>query len=116
MLNRAPSCSPSKKVARFRQHGIATATRSSYSAAWNSYQRFANLRNLPILPITYETLSKWMADTLDSGRAKPETIEGYLIGIKNHHVEEGLPTDVFNDSRLKRILPGAVRLLGSTPI
>ena len=56
-----------------------------------------------------------MADTLDSGRSKPETIEGYLIGIKNRHVEEGLPTDVFNDPRLKRILRGAIRLLGPTP-
>lgn len=115
-VNRAPSCSPSKKVARFLQHGIANATRNSYSAAWNNYERFAILRNLPILPVTYETLSKWMADTLDSGRAKPETIEGYLIGIKNRHVEEGLPTDVFNDPHLKRILRRAVRLLGPTPI
>jgi hypothetical protein len=57
----------------------------------------------------------WIADTLDSRRAKPETVEAYLIGVKNHHIENGFPTTVFDDPRIKRLFRGALRLFGTKP-
>lgn len=74
------------------------------------------LHGLVAYPVSYKTLSEWIADAVQSGCVKAKTIENYLIGIKNRHIEDGLPTDVFADPRIKRLLLGALRLFGTTPI
>jgi hypothetical protein len=111
-----PAHSATPKVARLLWHGIAESTRASYTAAWNSFERHSLLNGHPALPATFLSLASWIADTLDSGRAKPETVETYLIGIKNHHIENGAPTTVFEDPRIKRLLRGALRIFGAKPI
>jgi integrase len=47
---------------------------------------------------------------------KPETVRSYLTGLRSHYIDHRLPTTVFEDERIKRILRGSLRKFRATPI
>jgi hypothetical protein len=47
---------------------------------------------------------------------KAETIKTHLTALRSHHVDRGIPTEVFDDLRVKRILRGSQRAFGTTSI
>jgi len=73
-----------------------------------NYCSFATLHNLTPFPATAKTLCFWAAET--SIKTSPTTVQRYLSGIRSHHIDLGLPTTVFTDERLKRIIAGARRI------
>ena len=45
-----------------------------------------------------------------------KTVRSYLTGLQSHHIDLGLPTTVFGDEQIKRILRGSLRIHGAAPI
>ena len=44
--------------------------------------------------------------------AKPATAKKYLTAIRSLHLESGLPTSVFDDSRIDLVIRGGKRIYG----
>jgi hypothetical protein len=49
------------------------------------------------------------------GQLQADSIEHYLSGLRSFHVDRGLPTDVFNNEHIKRLIKGARRLFPQPP-
>ena len=59
-------------------------------------------------------MAHWISEAVET--TKTETVRSYLTGLRSHHVDLGLPTAVFGDERIKRILHGSLRIHGAAPI
>ena len=102
------------KAARLLWHGLAPTTRTTYDAAWRTYERFAIDNGYSPLPVTFNSLSHWATEILEKNKA--ETVKAYITALRSRHVDLGISTIVFDDLRIKRILNGSLRLHGSRPV
>jgi hypothetical protein len=59
-------------------------------------------------------LSHWIAETVE--KTNTETVKSYLTPLRSIHIDQGIPTDVFDDPRIQRMLRGALRVYRSEPI
>lgn len=70
-------------------------------------------------PAKEYTLGEWVtgrifgSTTTKQGQIKPETVETYLSALRSYHVDQRMPTEVFESPWLKRIIKGGHRLFPS---
>ncbi len=107
---------PSESFAMLLWHGIAPATRRSYTPAITSWEAFCALQGINPYPAQRTALGEWIAQRTfgttapHMGRLKPSTLRGYVAGIRSHHVDLGEPVTVFEDPLIRRLLDGAASL------
>ena len=65
----------------FFTKGVASATRRSYSVAWNRYSKFCRKEGRNPLPVSEQGLCRFVSALAVEGLAPP-TLKGYLAGVK----------------------------------
>jgi integrase len=110
--------------------GLAQTTRKGYDSARNSYLSFCQLQRFhhtqaggfrsadpqpgtaSVMPgSSFPTTPLWLIEWMVSlaGKVKSRTLKLYLTGLKSYHVDLGLDTSAFEDTRLERVLRGIKR-------
>jgi integrase len=110
--------------------GLAQTTRKGYDSARNSYLSFCQLQRFhhtqaggfrsadpqpgtaSVMPgSSFPTTPLWLIEWIVSlaGKVKSRTLKLYLTGLKSYHVDLGLDTSAFEDTRLERVLRGIKR-------
>jgi hypothetical protein len=100
------------QAANLLWHGLAPRTRAGYIVAVNKFKQFATRSGVNPFPASLSLLSNWYADTVT--KTSTTTAQSYLSALRRHRVDLGLPTTVFEDERLKRIIRGAKRQYGTS--
>jgi hypothetical protein len=102
------------KAANLLWHALAPRTRAGYFVAVNKFKQFATQSGVNPFPASLLLLSNWYADTVT--KTSTTIAQNYLSAVRNHHVDLGLPTAIFDDERLKRIIRGAKRQYATSSI
>lgn len=103
-------------MTRYLHASLALSTHSSYSSAARSFTHFALLYHCLspdgcLLPASEHTLMLYT--TFLAYTHKPQSIKVYLYGVRNLHLEHGLPDPLTDALQLRRLLRGIKRLKGS---
>ena len=64
--------------------------------------------------MTHNVLANWIADEATTNKAS--TVKQYISALRSKHVDKGLPTAVFSEPSIARILTGATRIQGAPHI
>ena len=113
---------PNELYAKLLWNGLDARTRANYNVAVTSYEYFCAINELDAWPATLENLGRWITVRACGSSAqclrqvKPDTIQGYLLALRSHHVDLRLPTTVFESDHLKRMIRGARRLFPSRSV
>ena len=97
-------------VQQFLDAGLAPSTRRTYAAAWKRYQSFANTFSLPLLPISQEKVTLFVAFLGTEGLAV-STVETYLAAFRYLQIRSD-PSDTFpslHTPHMKILLRGIAR-------
>ena len=101
-------------------YGLAPDTRRGYNTAIRSYKFFCSSRGTPAWPATAVNLIEWVnarafgSDVPNQGQIQPDTIAGYLSGLRSYHVDRNYPTSVFENFQLGRVIRGVRRMFPQT--
>jgi hypothetical protein len=96
-------------------HGLSPSTRTTYKTARTSFEYFCQIRNQPAFPAQRLHLIEWVtlrstgSSECHQDRITGDTIASYLSALRSVHVDRGLPTSVFDDETLKRVIAGIKR-------
>ena len=71
--------------------------------------------NNPPFPATFLSLANWLGHLFQSSTVSVTSIQAYLAGVRNYHIDRGMDSLIFNDERIKRIIKGAKRVIGTAP-
>ena len=97
-------------VQQFLDAGLAPSTRRTYAAAWKRYQSFANTFSLPLLPISQEKVTLFVA-FLGTEGLSVSTVETYLAALRYFRIRSD-PSDTFpslHTPHMKILLRGIAR-------
>ena len=96
-------------------HGLSPSTRTTYRSARTSFEYFCAVRNQPAFPaqrlhlIEWATIRSTGSSECHQDRITSDTIASYFSALRSVHVDRGLPTTVFDDETLRRVLAGIKR-------
>ena len=96
-------------------HGLAPSTRKTYRAARTSFEYFCRVRGQPAFPaqrlhlIEWATIRSTGSSEVHQDRVTGDTIASYFSALRSVHVDRGMPTTVFDDETLRRVLAGIKR-------
>ena len=91
-------------------YGLTPDTRRGYNTAIRSYEFFYSSQGTPAWPATTVNLIEWVnarafrSDVPNQGQIQPDTIVGYLSGLRSYHVDRNYPTLVFKSFQLDRVI------------
>lgn len=97
--------------------GLTPDTRKGYNAAIRSYETYCALIGIQVpWPAQEYTLGEWITGRLfgstspKQGQVKPKTAEVYLSALRSYHVDQRMPSEVFDSPWIQRIVKGGHRL------
>ena len=109
-LNSIPHLSTPAKTLLW--YGLAPDTRRGYNTAIRSYEYFCASRGISAWPATTLNLIEWVNTRAfgsaipNQGQIQPDTISGYLSGLRSYHVDRNYSTPVFESLQLDRVIRG----------
>lgn len=95
------------------RHGIRESTARTYTSAQKRYLDFCFQYNLHPLPISEDTLLKYIA-FLDLSKLTHGSVLVYLAAVRSFHIEEGITYNLNSRPRVRRAL-NALRINGGAP-
>ncbi len=113
-LNSIPHLSTAAKTLLW--YGLAPDTRRGYNTAIRSYEFFCTSRGISPWPATTLSLIEWVNTRAfgsaipNQGQIQPDTISGYLPGLRSYHVDRNLSTTVLESLQLDRVVRGVRRM------
>lgn len=112
---------PTYQYAKLLWNGLKPETRRNYATAIRSYTTHCRMNDLRPWPATHLSLGTWVTtraygstQTL-MGQVSPSTLQSYLSAIRSVHIDLHLPTEVFTDGHIDRLLHGARNLFPPRP-
>ena len=91
---------------------LSESTRNGYEDAVKNYEFFARSNgHPPPFPATVRSITAWLAHLVRS--VKVDTANHYLTGVRNYHLENGLPP--IDDPIIRKVIKGAKKVYDQGP-
>ena len=100
------------RVRQLRTQALATSTRGTYNTHLKSYLSFCNLLACSPLPVTQETVCRYVAHL--SARLSYSSVRQYLSVLRYISLEANLPNPLLNNWHLSTLLKGLKREMGAS--
>ena len=100
------------RVRQLRTQALATSTRGTYNTHLKSYLSFCNLLACSPLPVTQETVCRYVAHL--SARLSYSSVRQYLSVLRYISLEANLPNPLLDNWHLSTLLKGLKREMGAS--